>query len=139
MKSMIMDRRFFLAASGTSALAAGASFPVLAADGTSQPPANLIYSAANLGMYPAIKGTHIPRIEVLNGKVTVTTPHGMSEEHFIVRHTLLLADGTMVGAKTFTAKDKPVSEHSLPAGYKGKVYATSFCNLHDLWLADAVV
>jgi superoxide reductase len=106
---------------------------------TSLPTINVTYTADNLGVHQARKGTHLPKIELLNGKVKVTTPHGSSEEHFIVRHTLLLADGTLLGAKVFTAKDKPVSEYSLPAGYKGKVYATSFCNLHDLWLAEASV
>jgi superoxide reductase len=39
----------------------------------------------------------------------------------------------------FTPKDKPVSAYTLPAGYAGKVCATSFCNLHDLWLSEATV
>ena len=65
--------------------------------------------------------------------------HSMSNEHFIVRHTLVLANGTYVGAKTFTASDKPESEYTLPAGYRGKFYVTSFCNVHDFWLAEATV
>jgi superoxide reductase len=48
-------------------------------------------------------------------------------------------NGTVVGAKVFTPKDKPVSAYTLPAGYAGKVCATSFCNLHDLWLSEATV
>jgi superoxide reductase len=31
-------------------------------------------------------------------------------------------------------KDDPVSTFTLPAGYKGMVYALSLCNKHDLWL-----
>jgi superoxide reductase len=135
-----MDRRIFLAAVGGSSLTLG---PVgsarAAAEASSLPSANLVYSANNPGVHQAIQGTHLPKIEVQGSQVKVTTPHGSSEPHFIVRHTLLLADGTLVGAKAFTPKDKPVSEYTLPPGYKGKVYATSFCNLHDLWLSEASV
>ncbi len=67
------------------------------------------------------------------------TKHPMSSEHFIVRHTLVLADGTTVGAKTFTPADKPESSYELPAGYKGKITATSFCNQHDFWLSEMTV
>lgn len=131
-----MDRRFFLAASGASTLSLGAATPALAANGNDLPAVNVVYTADNLGVHQARKGSHLPKVEVADGKVTVSTPHGISDEHFIVRHTLLLADGSLVGARTFTSKDKPVSEYQLPAGYKGKIYATSFCNLHDLWLTD---
>jgi len=65
------------------------------------------------------------------------TNHPMSNEHFIVRHTLVLENGSYIGSKTFTPTDKPQSEYELPAGYKGKFYVTSFCNLHDFWLAEA--
>jgi len=130
-----MDRRIFLAAS----TAAGASLPsmVFATDSSGLPPVNVVYTADNLGVHQARKASHLPKIEVFGDKVTVTTPHGSSDEHFIVRHTLLLADGSLVGAKTFTSKDRPVSEYKIPAGYKGKIFVTSFCNLHDLWLAAA--
>ncbi|OSM08735.1 hypothetical protein MAIT1_04785 [Magnetofaba australis IT-1] len=33
--------------------------------------------------------------------------------------------------------DEPVSEHKLPSGYSGPIYALSMCNLHDVWLASA--
>jgi superoxide reductase len=59
--------------------------------------------------------------------------------HYIVRHTVVLADGKVVGAKTFAPTDKPVSSHALPAGYKGKVFATSFCNKHDFWVTEFTV
>jgi len=83
--------------------------------------------------------THQPVLEINGSKVKLTTPHPMSEEHFIVRHSLLLADGTVVGAKTFTYKDTPITEYELPAGYKGKLFGTSFCNQHDFWLVEATV
>ena len=63
----------------------------------------------------------------------------MSDKHFTDRHSLVLEDGTFVGATTFTPADKPESSYELPAGYKGKVYATSFCNLHDFWLTETMI
>ena len=84
-------------------------------------------------------GSHAPVVTVVGSKVTVETRHGMSEAHFIIRHTLVLADGTVVGGKPFTAKDKPVSTYTLPPGYKGTLYATSFCNLHDFWLTKVTI
>jgi superoxide reductase len=69
-------------------------------------------------------------------KVVVVTDHPMSQEHYIVRNTLPLADGTFVGAKTFTPTDKPEATYDLPHGYKGRFYVSSFCNLHDFWLLE---
>jgi superoxide reductase len=76
---------------------------------------------------------HIPETTVAGGKLTIKTPHPMSEAHYIVSHTVVLADGTFLSRKTFTYKDEPVSEHALPAGYTGKVTVTSTCNQHDWW------
>ena len=99
----------------------------------------LVYTAADEGMWKGKAYGHLPEITVAEGKVTVKTGHGMSEAHFIVRHTLLGADGTVLGGAVFTPADKPVSTYDLPKGYKGKLMATSFCNLHDLWLAEITV
>ena len=83
-------------------------------------------------------GSHAPQLTVAGGKVTVFTKHGMSAKHYIVRHTLVLADGTVVGAKTFAPTDAEAkSTFELPAGYSGAFYATSFCNLHDFWMTES--
>jgi superoxide reductase len=134
-----MDRRDFLL-SGVSTIAlAILSSSAQASESALFPPKNLIFTHKNPGMWEKKKGSHIPDIEVTAGKVTITTNHSQSTSHYIVRHTLLLPDGTVVGSKTFTHDNEPMSEHELPAGYKGKIFATSFCNKHDLWLADAIV
>jgi superoxide reductase len=98
---------------------------------------NIIYTQDDLGRWDGKQGSHVPQVKVTGSKVAVVTKHPMSNEHFIVRHTLVLANGTYVGSKTFTSADKPESEYTLPDGYKGKFYVTSFCNLHDLWLTEA--
>jgi superoxide reductase len=138
-----MDRRHFLLKSA----AVAATTPVVTLVSTVQatetathlPPMNLIFTQDNAGKWEKKKGSHLPKIKVANGKVKVSTKHSQSEDHFIVRHTLLLSDGTVLGSKTFSPEIDPVSEYELPAGYKGSIFATSFCNRHDLWLADATI
>jgi superoxide reductase len=103
------------------------------------PVKNLFYTKENPGHWASKVGSHAPILEVSGSKVKLKTPHPMSEDHFIVRHTLLLSDGTLVGDRTFTASDTPSSEYELPMGYKGKILGTSFCNQHDLWLVEAFV
>jgi superoxide reductase len=86
------------------------------------------------------EGAHVPKVTVAGGKVTILTPHPMTPPHFIVKHTLLTPEGKIIGEKTFTAADpKAESAYDLPAGFKGALWATSFCNLHDLWLTELTV
>lgn len=134
-----MDRRNFLATSAAAAALVSLSGTSRAAETPSLPPVNLLFTPNNTGIWESKKATHIPHLEIKGSKVKVTTPHVMQEDHHIVRHTLLLADGKVVGGKTFTLKDQPISEYDLPAGYKGKIFATSFCNQHDMWLVEATV
>ncbi len=135
------DRRDFLkttaVAAAASAVALGSGATVFAESAAQCK--GVIYTKAQSGKWEGKAGSHAPTVKVEGGKVAVSTGHGMSAKHFIVRHTVVLADGTVVGAKTFTAEDKPESSYELPADYKGKVYATSFCNLHDLWLTEFTV
>ncbi|MCU7818191.1 MAG: twin-arginine translocation signal domain-containing protein [gamma proteobacterium symbiont of Lucinoma myriamae] len=101
--------------------------------------AGIVYTKENPGKWAKKVGGHLPSIKIDGQKVTVETDHGMSAKHFIVRHTLVSKDGEVLGEKTFTPDDEAVSSYTLPAGYKGKLYATSFCNKHDFWLAESKV
>ena len=131
-------RREFLEGSllAVSATAFGA---FTTASASSQSYSGIIYTKSNPGKWSKKIGSHAPLISVTGSKVTVTTAHPMSQEHYIVRHTLVLADGTVVGEKTFYPPQdtKAVSKFELPAGYKSKFYATSFCNLHDFWVTES--
>lgn len=133
------DRRTFLKASAVAASAvtltqAGSLFAA-----ENEKYNGIVYSKDSAGKWAEKVGSHAPVITVEGKSVTVETKHGMSEGHYIVRHTLVLADGTVVGGKTFKPTDKPVSSYTLPDGFSGKFYATSFCNLHDFWLTEASV
>ncbi len=135
------DRRDFFkttTAAAASILVAGAVIPACATKDVMSY-TNIVYTKDNPGKWEKKVGSHAPRITVNGGKVTVSTNHPMSNEHFIVRHTLVLRDGTFLGGTTFTPSDKPESHYDLPAGYKGKIFATSFCNKHDFWLTEAMI
>jgi superoxide reductase len=132
------DRRDFLktTAVAASVLALGTTATAFA---SSAPYAGVVYTKDQPGQWAKKVGSHAPEVTVEGGNVSLITKHPMSEEHYIVRHTVVLADGTVVGGKTFTPSDKPESSFVLPTGYKGKVYATSFCNKHDFWLTEFTV
>ncbi len=131
------NRRQFLK---TSLLVAGGvalSAPVLAKGKKGYDFPGVIYTEKQQGMWDGKAGSHVPKVSVKGRKVTLLTVHVMSAKHYIVRHTLVSARGDFLGAKTFYPKDeKAESTHILPQGFKGKVYATSFCNKHDFWLTS---
>ena len=103
-------------------------------------PDNIIYTADKPGVWAKKDGSHAPQVSKEGNKVEIFTKHGMSEEHFIVRHTLVGQDGQVIGAKTFKPADEEArSEYELPEGYSGKLYATSFCNKHDFWMSEFAV
>ncbi len=132
------DRRIFLkTAAAASVIAFTAGSRAFAANTTAY--TNIIYTKNNPGKWAGKEGIHAPQVTITGSKVMVVTKHPMSDAHFIVRHTLILGDGTYVGAMTFTSTDKPESSYDLPAGYKGKIHVTSFCNLHDFWLTETTV
>mgnify|MGYP002630092830 CR=1 FL=1 len=132
------DRRDFLKTVATASVIAFTAAPLAFAAGSTEY-TNIIYTTDNPGKWAGKEGSHAPQVTVSGTSVAVVTKHPMSDMHFIVRHTLVLEDGTYVGATTFTPTDKPESSYELPAGYKGKIQVTSFCNLHDFWLTEAMV
>ena len=94
------------------------------------------------GMGLAAGALPVIQSEVRNGEkvVTVTTPHEMTAEHFIAKHTLLDKDMNVLGEKVFYPhSDKAAISSYVVRDYKGKIYAVSLCNQHDTWLAESVV
>ncbi|WP_432736720.1 desulfoferrodoxin family protein [Maridesulfovibrio sp. FT414] len=130
------SRRKFMTMS-VAAAAAVTLLPVTEAAAKGQKyPSNIIYTDKDPGVWAKKAGSHLPQVELQNGKVVIQTLHPMTQEHYIVRHTLVDQDGNVIGAKTFSNTDeKAISRFDLPAGSKGKTfYATSFCNKHDFWV-----
>ena len=136
------NRRDFLKSSLLVAggLAIGQSGGASAGSSAGGYPANVIFTADNSGIWAKKVGSHAPLVSREANKISLFTKHGMSDEHFIVRHTLVSSDGQMIGAKTFMPSDEEArSEYELPEGYSGKLYATSFCNKHDFWVSEFTV
>jgi len=136
-RMIMITRRSFLdgVLYATPLLALGGTRVVAAAD---QSYAGIVYSREHPGKWGTKVESHVPLVTVEGRKVTVTTAHPMSQDHYIVRHTLVLENGTVAGEKTyFPAQDsKAAATFEIPSGYKGKCSATSFCNLHDLWVTE---
>ncbi len=133
------NRRDFLKGSLVLGVAVAAGQAGNVQAGSAFPP-GLVYTKDNPGRWAGKEGAHVPKVDVAKGKVTILTPHPMTPPHFIVKHTLLTTKGRIIGEKTFTAADpKAESTYDLPADFKGALWATSFCNLHDLWLTELTV
>jgi len=100
-------------------------------------PKGLVYTREDPGKWAKKVGSHAPKIDADGLRVTITTEHPMTQEHYIVRHTLVTADGDVLGGRTFYPSDgKAVSVYVLDSPHNPKLYATSFCNLHDFWLTE---
>lgn len=135
------NRRSFIRKGALLATAAIVSAPVFAKSKSEKNSSikfpGLIFTEEQQGKWEGKAGSHVPNIKVNGNKVTLLTAHGMSNSHYIVRHTLVDKAGTMIGAKTFSGDDvKAESTFELPAGFSGKLYATSFCNKHDFWVKE---
>ena len=133
------ERREFLKGSlvFAGAALAGSAVGVQAA---STFPVGLIYTKEAPGRWAGKEGAHVPKVTVEGKIVKVVTPHPMTEKHFIVKHTLVTPDGKLIGEKTFASADPAAeSSYNVPEGFKGTLWATSFCNLHDLWLTEFTV
>ena len=134
-----MQSRRDIARLAFTSAAAMAALPVAAARAADNPNQNIIFTKEDPAHWAGKEATHVPVATVAGGTLTVTTPHPMSDAHFIVSHSVVLDGGKYLGRAVFTPKDKPVSTHTLPAGFKGKVTVTSTCNLHDLWATTITV
>jgi superoxide reductase len=100
-------------------------------------PGGLIYTKDAPGRWVGKEGAHAPRAMVEGRNLKVVTPHPMTKEHFIVKHTLVTPEGKFLGEKTFANTDSAAeSSYQLSEGFTGTLWATSFCNLHDLWLTE---
>jgi superoxide reductase len=128
-------RRDFL--KGSMALTGAAVLGSTAfAQGAAKFPAGLIYTKDAPGRWAGKEGAHAPKAAVDGATVKITNSHPMTEKHFIVKHTLLTPEGKVLGEKTFVSTDTAESTYTLPDGFKGTLWAASFCNIHDLWLTE---
>lgn len=134
------SRRSILKKSGIAFLSMLVASPLLAAKEAMMKILSfpgVIYTQKEPGRWKALTKLHVPVITVKGSQVTIFTDHPMTKPHYIVKHTLVDEKGEVIGDKTFVPTDpKAISTHTLPSGFKGKLYATSFCNLHDFWVKE---
>lgn len=133
-----MQRRSFVTTALAGA-AAAVTLPRIAQADQNNDWTNVVFTESDPGHWKDVEKLHVPVVKIDGRKMTVTTPHPMSEAHYIVSHTVVLEGGKFLDRKTFNWKDKPTSEHTLPEGYKGRVTVTSTCNLHDWWVKSITV
>jgi len=94
------------------------------------------YSTANQGRWEGKAGSHAPVITTKDGKTTVETKHGMADIHYIVKHSIITEEGEVLGENVFFPSDKKAISTYEIKGKHTKLYALSFCNLHDLWVTE---
>ncbi len=99
----------------------------------------VIYTKDNPGKWAKKISGHLPIFTVDGKKITIETKHGMSAKHYIVRHTLVTGNGEVLGEKTFYPSDEKALSVFKIVGEHSVLYATSFCNKHDLWVAEFTV
>ena len=129
------NRRDFLKTSLViSAGVVTANAPSLAAVGGY--PNGIIYTKDNPGKWAKKINSHLPVVSIKGDTVTIETKHGMSGNHYIVRHTVVSDTGKVLGEKTFYPTDKKAISVFIVKGKHTKLYATSFCNKHDLWVSE---
>ncbi len=142
-KKDMSNRRMFLKSSLAVAagLVVGSVSPV-SADPISFPN-GIVYTKQNPGKWSTKINGHVPKVEVEGNKVTVTTTHSMTDEHYIVRHTIVSKNGNVLGEKTFYPSDSEAKSVFELSDVSSKyvwvpttLYATSFCNKHDLWVTE---
>ncbi len=130
------NRRDFMKTSlVASAGVMAAISPALAGENT---PKNIFaYSTDNPGRWAGKAGSHAPVITHDGNKVTVETKHGMAPMHYIVKHSIVTAEGEVLGENVFFPETdkKAISSYEIK-GKHTKLYALSFCNLHDLWVTE---
>ena len=99
----------------------------------------VVYTKECPGKWAKKVGSHLPIVTVEGNKITIETKHSMSQKHYIVRHTLVSGSGEVLGEKTFYPSDeKALSVFEISDEYS-VLYATSFCNKHDFWVAEIMV
>jgi desulfoferrodoxin (superoxide reductase-like protein) len=96
-----------------------------------------VYTAAAPGKWKGKEGSHVPVATFEGGGVTVVTKHPMTPEHWITTHYIKNQKGVVIGLKEFQGTD-PAAKSTFPLP-KGTTSITvcSYCNLHDLWNAEA--
>ena len=130
------NRRDFLKASFAVSASLGAATVAPAFASTTTFPRGIIYTKDNPNRWAKKVGSHSPVVTVEGRQVTIETKHPMSEKHYIVKHTIVSGSGEILGEKTFYPTDEEALSVFKLEDNHSLLYATSFCNKHDLWVTE---
>jgi desulfoferrodoxin (superoxide reductase-like protein) len=148
-----MNRRAFLGLVGATAVAtpactlgvgdapeptSGVTDPAWEIRATQLEQANGIFTAAAPGMWAGKEATHVPSVAFnADGSVTVSTTHGVAEDHWIT--TIFVRDqrGDVIHLKEFVGRGTGVVAAATttftPRAGTTSITAYAYCNKHDLW------
>ena len=80
---------------------------------------------------------HMPRVLIDGDQATVSAPHPMGEEHYIVGLYLTDQDGAMIGKTQLNPSDEASYTFTIPEGTT-EIQPWSLCDDHDLWVGQSV-
>ena len=103
----------------------------------SLPEVESVLSAASPGEWAGKEGTHVPQLEVENGKAKITVPHGMADEHWINYVWAKDGAGKVIASVELKPTDTPTLEFDVPDGVSS-ITAFESCNLHSVWQSEPV-
>mmetsp|Transcript_19044 Transcript_19044/g.28786 ORF Transcript_19044/g.28786 Transcript_19044/m.28786 type:complete len:112 (+) Transcript_19044:50-385(+) len=89
-----------------------------------------ILTAEAPGKWAGKEGKHIPTVTVADGKVTVSVPHGMADDHWI-NYIWCKTDDKIIAITKLTPTDKPELVFDKPE--VKEIVAYESCNLHGVW------
>jgi|TARA_B110000977_G_C10684267_1_gene340839 desulfoferrodoxin (superoxide reductase-like protein) len=93
-----------------------------------------VFSPSAPGKWAGKEGGHTPVIVAnADGSVTVSTPHGMADDHWIEYVYAKDASGAVVAIANFTGAGAAASVTFTPAGAASEIQPFSFCNKHNTW------
>lgn len=102
-------------------------------------PAPLVRDANRPGPWADKVGSHTPIAELTEEGVVVTTPHPMTDTHYIVALYLTDQNGAMIDKVQLNPTMNPEATHTftLPEGVTS-VTPWSLCDDHDLWIGETI-
>ena len=88
------------------------------------------------GQWAGRERNHVPRCEVKDGRVTVSSGHRMESDHWIDYLYAKDEKGALIGAVKLAYTDAPTATFRIPPGTKN-VTGFNSCKLHGSWATDA--
>lgn len=80
---------------------------------------------------------HTPKVLIVGDQATVSVPHPMGEDHYIVGLYLTDQNGSMIGKTQLNPNDEATYTFTIPEDVT-EVQPWSLCDDHDLWIGQTI-